>query len=279
MTAMRIDKNSQIYSWSFHHPDFKNPEIFFFKDLYDTIISFERNCHLDPTRIGVNGKGYSNNQIMLFEKGEKQLEKNRFKGIESISIYTNESDYQDFAFYWKMLCSVSISKIVGSHLYIGYCLCTLKDKKDILEELIKPLVYLFKPQYGYAYVSRVSDGPFGYGSGFIHTPDDTCLDEDQKEAITKWSNNTELISEGKLRDLYQINILSNTQINSKMDGNSLGEWIKMDENRGTLTRFSDLLFLWTVSALNYNEIREELNRHGLLIAYDRYVLPTELVSD
>jgi hypothetical protein len=271
-----MDNASYIYSWSFHHPDLKRLDGFSIKDCFNIVTGFEKSLNLVPTMIGVNGKGYDNNKIVQFEKGLKQLEKNNFKSVESLSLYTNEPESIDFAFYWVMLVSVSISKVLGSHLYVGLAFELIENVAQVREELIKPLVDIVKPPYGYAYVSPVGSGPFGYSAGFIHTPDNDALSEDQKELITKWANNMDLISEGKLRDLYLENYLSDTQLKSEVDGLSLKKWIESDSQRGALTRFVDAIFLWIVPVGSYRDIREALNRNNLLIAYDKYVFPTIL---
>ena len=177
------------------------------------------------------------------------------------------------------MVSVSISKIFGAQLYIGFDFELLNNYQEkIIEELIKPLSNSLKPQYGYAYISEVGECPFGYSAGFIHTPDNYILAEDKKELITKWVNNIDLMYEGKIRDLYQINILSNLQLSNKINGSSLQNWIVSDLKRGILTPFNDKLFLWTVPMDSYNESRKILSNNDLLITYDQYVLPTILVS-
>lgn len=274
-----MDDNSLIYSWSFHHLDFKNPEGFPFKECFDKVLNFEKSYGFSPSMIALTGKGYSNNKIVEFEKGLEELERSYFDGIESFSLYTTMSESLDFAFYWKILVSISISKILGAHLYIGFYFEQFNNyKEQIIEGLIKPLSASLKPQYGYAYISRVGDGPFGYSSGFVHTPDNNALVEDQKELIVKWANNMDLLSEGKIRDLYQINILSNLQLSNQVNGSSLQDWIASDFRRGILAPFTDMAFLWSVPMDSYNESREILNNNNLLIAYDRYVLPTILLS-
>jgi hypothetical protein len=275
-----MNNNSLIYSWSFHHLDYKNPRDFLLQECFNEVLNFEKSYGLSPSLIGLKGKGFSNNKITHFKKGLQQLENNCFDNLESFNLYTTISESLDFAFYWKILVSISISKIFGTQLYVGFNFELLKNYQEkIIEELIKPLSNSLNPQYGYAYISEVGEGPFGYSAGFVHTPDNYVLADDKKELITKWINNIDLIYEGKIRDLYQINILSGLQMSSQINGYSLQNWIVSDLRRGTLTPFNDNLFLWVVPLDSYDESREILSNNGLLITYDQYVLPTILVSE
>ena len=269
-----MDHHARVLSWSVHHAGLKDSSQLQFREFWARSLELEESLGLKPDLIAVNGKGYNSNTIVQFEEGLRELERNDFQRIDSVSLYSSEADTLDFAFYWRSLISISISKILGTHLYVGLARHVIEKMERNTQELIRPLVTFVNPLYGYAYISSADDGPFGYSAGFIHTPGDIVLAEEKQEAIRKWANNKELVSQGKLRDLYQFNLVSGIHLNQRVGGISLKDWINADATRGRLTQYMKELFLWTVGADSYHGVRSVLNENNLLIAYDSRVCPT-----
>jgi hypothetical protein len=267
-----MDENSLIYSWSFHHLQLNDSRQFSFKEFWNVVMKFENHYNLIPSLLSIRGKGYPNNTILEFDRGVQKLTQNRFQNIDSLSMYTIASEKLDFAFYWKLFCSISISKILGTHLYLGFALESFPDLARVTEEFVKPVAALLKPQYGYSYITSIKEGVVGYSAGYLHTPNNAVLTEDRQESITRWSNHRELILDGKLRDLYLENVVSNTHLAQKVKGFSLRNWIEADSSRGTLQEFIPNLFLWTIPKNSHAECRQILAREGLLIAPDRSAL-------
>lgn len=272
-----MEPHPRVLSWSLHHTELKDSGGFPFREYWARALELEKSLGLKPGLIAVNGKGYSSNSIVRFEEGLRELERNNFDRIDSVSLYSTEAESLDPVFYWKGLFSISISRILGVHLYIGLALDVIENKEKSTQELIRPLVATVTPQYGYAYISAAEQGPFGYSVGFIHTPANTVLAEEQQEAITKWANNKELMSQGRLRDLYQFNLVSRMHLNQSVGGIALKDWITLDSTRGSLTQYMEDLSFWTVGADSYQPVRRILNENNLLIAYDRRVCPTILL--
>ena len=270
-----MNKDDQILSWSLHSPEMKSPEYFDFEKHIHIFLDFEKSHLLEPTYIGLNGRGYTNNKIIKFSTGLKQLNDNSFKNLTSVSIFTSDPVSDDIAFYWETKFHLSCSNILGAHCYMGVNIKHTELKNDMFRTLVNPICQVFQPLLGYAYVTSPEDGPSAYSQGAVHTPHNEYLTEAQKELSFTWSRNQDLVASGKLRDLYQFNILSQIHLEHNVEGNTLKNWIISNPvEQGVLTPLSAKNTLWTVDLFNYHTIRDKLFESNLLIAYDKSITPT-----
>ena len=86
------------------------------------------------------------------------------------------------------------------------------------------------------------------------------------DEIAQWLHRREEFQDGKLRDVYNLNILTDRQIESDLDGQSLGDWIRSTRERGLLEPFGTSRHVWHSIDQNIAEVRKVLSEHGVLIA-------------
>src|SRR5689334_20349501 len=154
-----MNKDDQILSWSLHNVEMKSPEDIDFEEHIHIFLDFEKTHLLEPTYIGLSGKGYTNNKIIKFSTGLKQLNNNSFKNLTSVSIFTTDPDSDDFAFYWETKFHLLCSNILGLQCYIGVNIKNTELKNDLFNTLVNPICQVLQPLVGYAYVTTPEEGP------------------------------------------------------------------------------------------------------------------------
>ena len=261
------------YSWVLHTADQQDQIEGKIKAWTDIALSYNEKLGQKPTIISIVGDGYSKG-IMDFEKGYKKAANNEFRDIKGMSLYTEGPDDSDFAFYYKILMNISLSDVTGFTVYIGIELGPGGTKEQILNEAVIPMCKLVNVSYGYAYVMQPEKGPFSYGKGFIHVPSGHPLSDEERMLIYSWTGYKRGIAEGagKLRDVYQENILSEKQLNLPVDGKQLKDWILSDPSHGTLSDLAGKPY-WKVSSDNLTKVRNTLQQNGVLVAYDEKIVP------
>jgi hypothetical protein len=79
---------------------------------------------------------------------------------------------------------------------------------------------------------------------------------------------------GVFRDVYPRNVITKEHLSVKLGSLTMQDWINADSSRGTLDPIENALYLWTVPSECINQVRLEMRRHNLLIAYLEYPPPT-----
>jgi len=261
------------YSWMLYdaagEPDQINKML---KDWAEIALFYNKKLGLEPTSIGLSGDEFSG-KITAFKKGYKKAEEQSFNGIDAISIYTETADDKDFAFYYQVLMSISYSKRGGFKIYAGMD-TSAAGKDELINEVILPICNLFDVTYGYSYVMPPEKGPLSYGTGFVHVPEGHPLSDAEEQLIFKWNHYTKTMKErkGKLRDVYEENLLTDEHLNQNVAGKSLKNWVLSDPLHGTLSDLAGRQY-WKVDKDNLVQVRMKLQEDGLLIAYHENIIP------
>lgn len=271
--------NSNLqFSWSLHQYEAKHMVSSQYERCVQTYLLFCQSRVMTPTHIGLNGKGYASNNITEFSAGYENLVAKDYQGLASVSIYVASAPGKDFAFYWESLFHVACSPILGTHFFVGVNMGVAGLKDSAFEAVVNPACSLLEPLTGYGYAAAPETGSFAYSRGAVHTPPDGLLTSEQKELIFVWARDQDSVISGKLRDLYQYNILSPVHLGRTIQGVSLQSWIAANPaERGTLEPIAERNVLWTVPATQYQRIRDILHVNDMLIAYDKQIVPTIFV--
>jgi hypothetical protein len=75
---------------------------------------------------------------------------------------------------------------------------------------------------------------------------------------------------GIIRDVYPWNFLTAPQLDARVEGCSLREWISMDAQRGSLSAVSDTVVLWDVPEASIPEVRARLKQAHVLFDRRRF---------
>ena len=263
-----------IYAWMLHNRALTQPKDFDFKAFFDLVSAFSEKHKLKASFYDLSGDPYPED-IIKPTKALKLLQDNEFEGLTGLGIYLAVPSGKDFAFYWKALIQVRLRNKRGLEFFAGVNESSVSTA-EVKEQLILPVSGMIDVQYGYAYRKSPEDGPFGYGLGFIHLPDDKEMPEPEKETIVQWNNHSEEIEKGRLRDLFQENLLSKVHLERKLSSGTFKDWIGDHKDDMELEKFTKGIQLLSVKKQNYTERRAELADDDMLISYDSSVEPTAL---
>jgi hypothetical protein len=246
-----------------------------YRDWIDNVMNTVGFLHLDFTYIGTFGSRYSD-KLIPFEKGIDRMNKKKYENIEGLTLIVNPKESDAPSFDWVVLIGDNLT-VLGHELIICIDEGLISFKSADFKKIISNALSYWDFQYGYGYRRVYEKGPEFYPSGILQDTYKEPLPEQEKEAITKWLHDSyegKSFKEGRLRDLYPYNILSDFYLQRLVNGMPLKQWIELDSTRGDLTSYPNGLVLWEIDNHNLIQIREELNHYGLLLCYHKTVLPS-----
>lgn len=109
------------------------------------------------------------------------------------------------------------------------------------------------------YVVGMSGGQGSHGSKY----------QEELEDIETWSRMKGTYWESsplKLRDLYEINLVSDRHLNNPIAAVSLHDWIKSDSGRGSLRLIGNGRWIWTVKTGQLHFVRRALTLAGMIVS-------------
>lgn len=147
--------------------------------------------------------------------------------------------------------------------------------------LATALINAVEPEYGIGYVRDSVLGPAFYGMGvWVRPAKDNPFDDkssgapppaepgpDEEQPNSHWytiGRPNQVYRKGILREVYPWNFLNAIQLAWNVGGQSLEQWIRQDEVRGTLTPINNTLTLWRIAESARKEIRSFLRNHDII---------------
>jgi hypothetical protein len=237
---------------------------------YNWSLNFFRSQGLTPDYIAIAGNGYPK-KIVKFDTGYKKLKEKKFADIESLNFIYNTPNSDAPAYDWLLCVSIGLGEDVD--IFIGGSI----DIIDLSLEsgFLKSLKQLFDFEYGYLFLREFIKNPEFYvggaGSDFISS--------EESGSISKWlhdSVSTKSYRLGKLRDIYDVNIINSKHLNYEIGkSQKLLDFIKSKNNEEQeLRHVLDDIFIWIVSPKSIMGFRRELAESNILICYNEQVKPT-----
>ena len=176
-------------------------------------IEIMKQFNSPPNYIGISGKVY-NDKIVKIKTGIDKLSRNNYQGVDSFELYFSNSNSPSYD--WELCLIISI----GEHIefFLGG-----NDDLISFDSIIKKLDYLltqfsYESIYGYLFSRPFNLGPefypFGIGYGEIS--------DEELDKATVWRKDlygNKTFFEGKIRELYPINILNEKHLNFKLNNN------------------------------------------------------------
>ena len=199
--------------------------------------------------------------------------------IKAFGLSNNHDDYPAFAWF----CTRSRSK---ENEYATAMVRMLDDPHAmslVMTTVGQIITEEFEPTYGYC--QSTTQGTLGLLSGFLSlAPSDIRADYRQNmrwrpastmpkaiDSSSSWqfALSQRLDCSGILREVFRENLLSEPQLNWNCDGQRFQDWIEADPARGTLRRFGDRLWHWSVPDCSFEMIERACFGFGNLMTRDK----------
>ncbi len=173
---------------------------------------------------------------------------------------------------------VALDRIRSLSIFVE---CSLvPDFERHAKQLIATIEQVAPIQYGFETVIPFSIGPYFYVNGTIYEGE-RKYSRKEGERLAKWNHALLAcrkkdfpVAEGYLRDVYEVNVLSESQLSIIIDGVELFDWVKQNSNYGSIEMLNDRLCIWSVPAGSIRSLRRILGRARLTVCYGGFETPS-----
>ena len=243
------------------------------KDFFHYSVALFESYGLAPTRMGMGGEPYRSKKTVTYQYGVRALEKNNYQQVETLSLYAHPPDHGTDMFDWIMNVVISFQRDET------YCVISFDDRiiawnPDILLRILDFYSGFLKPQYGYGYQRLFKKGPSFFPMGVCVGTKHGEIEEDW---LTRWDDEYFMddgtYKTGDLRDIFPLNILSQTHKERTVDGIPLFDWIQQDPDRGRIIPVQDV-WAWFIDLDKVDKVRDIFIQKHLLLC----VSPEDLLA-
>lgn len=132
-------------------------------------------------------------------------------------------------------------------------------------DFVNKVFYLFKPAYGFSYLTSESYWTTAYAIGdWQHTKGVLGIERLSRKHIERWQAGCEKIQSGHIRDVYNENILSQKHLTRLVNRKSLKQYIEED-NIGSLQIINQELTIWKLDDIQLQIARKDLYESEVVI--------------
>jgi hypothetical protein len=128
---------------------------------------------------------------------------------------------------------------------------------------------IFGPVYGIGYQRPFAKGPALYAYGMSAGLGYSGTDRIEMNRIGAWMRERMAQNRhknGMLRDIYSLNLLTQTHLDQEVERHSLHEWIEETQERGQLVDLGNKQWIWRLPDALIDNVRSSLRSAGLIIA-------------
>jgi hypothetical protein len=143
------------------------------------------------------------------------------------------------------------------------------DRRAIALNFLRDLLTFVTPCYGYSLEMPLGDDPALFAVGAFAATDDI------EEETFSWQQSSNALfggnahKQGRMRHVFEINILSRPHMEAQIDGRTFGEWVR-GPNRGTIEEWKSGVWVWQVPKEQRLRIAAILHFNGILTAPDGF---------
>lgn len=236
-----------LYAW---------PEEFVFERDSNLLVSLVETAKLDPNKVTFFLPGIDRGRQRTLTKNKTFIriidEFGPFGDVAIERILDN--DYREYQNCLDF--SIERTRLVLSNSVSDF------GETEVLSAL-KSILRVFSPRYGFSDVFdrwSARSLPNGIGSNQM-----SCMDDIRAGDLFDSIRRTHEHLNGKMHDVYALNVLSDAHMNWPVGSKTLREWIGSG-NRGELVEAKPGVTLWTLDNDIKPIVREELFKKGCLIA-------------
>lgn len=234
-------------------------------------------CPVD--KVSIHGPGHDR-RWQAFKAATARLQTTGFESITDLSMVAlipgGRTPLEDYFVSAHASTSDALCNIV--------CKCSVASlMRDAMMPIAKEIIQIVKPRYGIGYVRPHHLGPGMYAIGIVQGlgPDGygipgemTAAEEAEANSISHWGSGivAGVWERGLLRDVYPWNFLIKPQLDARVGGMTLREWIEQDEKRGKLDALADGIWFWELEATLIQRVREALDKADIIFDWNKHVL-------
>jgi hypothetical protein len=209
----------------------------------------------------------------LYKPALKQAAEGRFNGYDYVQavIYVEKEDVSSL----KMSIGSDYGEIwrgnYKSSFEVGFV--EHPDQKFDPRDLIRLLAKYQKPGSGIYYRMPFKWGPAWFGGTIINLGLPRALQDRQLEFVDEYREGRQ--RQGKIRDLFSYNVLSDVHLRAQIEGTTLRAWIEdrmkrsvatmFGHTRGVLEQVVDGVWLWSLTDEEIQRVRPTMLKAELLM--------------
>jgi hypothetical protein len=227
-----------------------------------------------PDKLAVSHADRSGN-ILSFSRNAAKLQRSGFEDVSAFELYATTPD----AKVWWSDCFLSAdyeSVKAGTHVFVTArsSIAMLGDAS--MAQMAQAIVSILRPMYGIGFNRQKKFGPGMYVIGVLKSPPghiSSGLEYEEELRICRWGDEgmvRQVYRQGYIRDVYPQNYLSNVHLGRKVGEVTFEQWIRQDASRGSLTKFSEEMCVWSVGPDAIQSVRTELRRLGIVFDWKQH---------
>ena len=243
-----------------------DPKLVDLKHWFYTSIELFEVMNIPLVYLGATAEDIKWQKVKTFKYGKKFIEKRGFDNLRSLTI---QSDCpQEIPDSIERDASASIG--ISNRSYMTFYVNERTLKLDQVEKIVSVLAEIAQPKYGFVHQRDYQKGPVFYTWGIIVGLDSEKPEEkEERQRITKWNHQYQLsrgqYRTGLLREIYPLNLLSQTHLIEPVYETTLESWIKSSPDHGDLKPLTQNLWSWWVPEDKIQIVTQSLKNSGIII--------------
>lgn len=231
-----------------------------FASFYTAASSLFSRMGVAMTHMAAEGDGYSGKLVKASSAAAKRLLNSRFEGITVLSCVASPEGSDEPAYdrvvsanlSWNSPNEVLLCMVVndGLETFLG----------PLFEATLAEMLKIGNWSFGYAFRDTVDRQPDFH----VLALDNGRLNKTESQALKKWYSSKPAERTQKLRSVYPVTILNETQLGFNVNGRTLGQII--EETPSTTSNRVGALVVWRVGDGQLQRLRDSLGASGALIA-------------
>ena len=236
---------------------------------YDIASQFFHELGVEPTHGALEKPSSNAKALETIPALEVKLEKKKYKPDFGLSVFSTIPKFNQLVFGWYVCAELSF--VPDKSMQFCFKDGIGEPYVDMFERVAERVCELVSPVYGFGYQRPFDKGPDFYAFGMVSGLDYSKEEMRQKDTIAAWSH--ELMGrkrhlQGMLRDVYPLNLISDSHAAMRINGLPLVDWITQEPSHGTIQRIAQSCWLWTVEKRWLRKVKSELNEADFLICPD-----------